>query len=426
MVIKLSYFDTEGFVEPIRLALKFAGVDFVDNRIKYEDWNKLKETFPNGTVPTLEVDGKVMTQNYAIFAYVGFKYDLFPSDHEKIYNCDEIHETVEDARKDIRNVLAITQSPESCGIIDLSDELRKARIARVIDNMVKRSVPDSLRRLDEIVPNTGFLDGGKVTIADIQVYCHIRILQSNWMPIPTEICDKYKNLMSIKEKFENMKIVRNHFGLTRAKLTCLDIEGISEPARIALKLSGIDFEERILSHEQWATVKHTMKNNLLPILSIDGKVIQQTKEILRYLAENFSLVPDNSEVAFNFEEIFKTIEEMNEEFAKSLYGNFRPQKSGSQDNTAEKRAELIRKMKENAIDGTLPSILEKLNTLIGKSGIVNGEKVTIGDIFAYSSLRKLKNGYLDSNKTDIFTKQDKLVSMMKIMGDLDIVKTSYR
>ena len=40
--IKLTYFNGKGRTEPARLILAYAGVDYEDCRIEFQDWPKLK------------------------------------------------------------------------------------------------------------------------------------------------------------------------------------------------------------------------------------------------------------------------------------------------------------------------------------------------------------------------------------------------
>lgn len=42
MSYKLIYFDIGGRGEPIRMIFAAAGVEFIDDRIKDEDWPKIK------------------------------------------------------------------------------------------------------------------------------------------------------------------------------------------------------------------------------------------------------------------------------------------------------------------------------------------------------------------------------------------------
>ena len=48
MGIKLNYFGLYARAEPIRMLLNKANVDFVDNRVTFEQWPALKPTMPAG------------------------------------------------------------------------------------------------------------------------------------------------------------------------------------------------------------------------------------------------------------------------------------------------------------------------------------------------------------------------------------------
>lgn len=81
--IVLTYFDAPGRAEPIRIALFIAGLPFEDRRLKFPEYAALKEqgAFPLGSVPTLEVDGVVMTQTAAMLRYIARvgNTNLYPS-----------------------------------------------------------------------------------------------------------------------------------------------------------------------------------------------------------------------------------------------------------------------------------------------------------------------------------------------------------
>jgi len=70
--LKLTYFDSPGRAEPIRVALFMVGLPFEDHRLKFPQYmeSKARGDFPLGAVPVLEVDGVKFTQTAAMLRYV--------------------------------------------------------------------------------------------------------------------------------------------------------------------------------------------------------------------------------------------------------------------------------------------------------------------------------------------------------------------
>jgi glutathione S-transferase len=82
--LQLTYFDSPGRAEPVRIALRMAGVPFEDHRLKFPEFAALKAAggLPLGSVPVLTVDGQKITQTAAMLRYaarIGHA-DLVPSD----------------------------------------------------------------------------------------------------------------------------------------------------------------------------------------------------------------------------------------------------------------------------------------------------------------------------------------------------------
>uniref|UniRef100_A0AC34FVW9 Glutathione S-transferase n=1 Tax=Panagrolaimus sp. ES5 TaxID=591445 RepID=A0AC34FVW9_9BILA len=73
---KLTYFDTRGLAEAIRLIFKYANVDFENHRITFGEWPKIKPTTPTGFVPVLEFDGNYLVESAAICRYLARKHGL--------------------------------------------------------------------------------------------------------------------------------------------------------------------------------------------------------------------------------------------------------------------------------------------------------------------------------------------------------------
>ena len=97
---KLTYFDFDGGRgEPVRIAFHHGGIEFEDERISFEEFLKTRESTRFNSVPTMEIDGKIVTQTNAMLRYVGKKVGLYPEDEMQAFYCDEPMEAVEEARE---------------------------------------------------------------------------------------------------------------------------------------------------------------------------------------------------------------------------------------------------------------------------------------------------------------------------------------
>jgi glutathione S-transferase len=82
--LQLTYFDSPGRAEPVRIALRLMGLEFEDIRLKFPEFGERRAAgeFPLGSVPVLTVDGLRVTQTAAMLRYVARLGDgsLYPSD----------------------------------------------------------------------------------------------------------------------------------------------------------------------------------------------------------------------------------------------------------------------------------------------------------------------------------------------------------
>eukprot|EP00054_Salpingoeca_dolichothecata_P036976 m.9376 g.9376 ORF g.9376 m.9376 type:complete len:618 (-) comp7187_c0_seq1:46-1899(-) len=184
--LKLTYFNSPGRAEPVRLAFKIGGIAFEDVRVQGDGWLKLKPTTPWGQVPILEVDGEVLAQSAAILRYAGKLSGLYPNDHTAAFHVDELLDSLADliglllpsfAEKDEEKRLA----------------MRKA--------LVEGPFPKLLANIDAKLGRSGtngYSVGNELTIADLSVYTNIAGLKSGYLDgFPTDIADSYKNLTAV-------------------------------------------------------------------------------------------------------------------------------------------------------------------------------------------------------------------------------------
>ncbi|KAF6208059.1 hypothetical protein GE061_016509 [Apolygus lucorum] len=138
------------------MLLTYMGQEFEDVRVTFDEWKKIKPTSPFGKLPTLEVDGKIITQSAAICRYLGREAGLAGANPWEDLQIDIIVDTFSDFRKDVS------------GFHHESDpEVKeKKRLA-----LLKETVPFYFERFDKIIKdNNGYVANGKLSWADIFLF----------------------------------------------------------------------------------------------------------------------------------------------------------------------------------------------------------------------------------------------------------------
>ena len=113
------YFDIKGLGEPIRLALEIGGIKYEDIRVKFSEWPEMKPSTPYGSLPLLEVGGKVYAQSEPILRFIGKKAGLYPADDLLALKVDEMMAATHDA------IVAVSASVRE------KDEAKKAEMRKV-------------------------------------------------------------------------------------------------------------------------------------------------------------------------------------------------------------------------------------------------------------------------------------------------------
>jgi glutathione S-transferase len=183
--LKLTYFDMHGGrAEPARLAMHLGGIAFEDHRFSFPEFADVRKATPFGQVPTLHVDGAMVTQSDAITRYVGKLAGLYPVDAYQALLCDEVMGVVEDAT--VRLVPSFRMAGE---------EQEAARIA-----LVEGSMPMYLGWLQsQLIARGGeFFADNRLTIADLKVFVDVRGLNSGRLDhVPTDLVEKVAPALNV-------------------------------------------------------------------------------------------------------------------------------------------------------------------------------------------------------------------------------------
>lgn len=151
---KLTYFGMGGRAEPVRIAFHAAGIDFDDVRITFPEFMEQRDGLRFRCVPTLEIDGQVVTQSNAMCRYVGKLAGLYPEDDMQALYCDEALGAIED----LLHAMTPTFGLEG-------DELKAAREA-----LVDGWMTTFIKGLGELIDRGGdYFADNRLTVADLKV-----------------------------------------------------------------------------------------------------------------------------------------------------------------------------------------------------------------------------------------------------------------
>lgn len=181
--IKLTYFDIDGGRgEPTRIAMHIGGIEFEDHRISFQEFGKMRSTFPGYAVPLLEIDGKVYTQSNAMNRYFGKQAGLYPDDPWQAYLCDEAMGVAEDFMHNLVATFGLE-----------GDELQKAR-QELVDGKLTSYLTTMNSRLEDA--GGEYFADGRLTVADLKIFVWVRSLKSGILDhIPTDLVDNVAPLL---------------------------------------------------------------------------------------------------------------------------------------------------------------------------------------------------------------------------------------
>lgn len=163
--MKLTYLDMPGRAEPTRLALMLGGVDYEDSRFGFDQFATVKAKQPFQTVPSLEVDGEVLSESNAMLRFAGKKAGLYPTCEMEAFRVDMVVDAVE--------------PPMNKGFgASFEDDKPAARAA-----ILATEVPRCFGGAEKFYAKTNgpFLLGEKMTIADLKVMTVYRMLTEESM-----------------------------------------------------------------------------------------------------------------------------------------------------------------------------------------------------------------------------------------------------
>ncbi len=172
------------------------------------------------------------------------------------------------------------------------------------------------------------------------------------------------------------------------KLIYFDFHGgRGEPARLALSIGGIAFEDVRVPFSDWERLKPDTLFGALPLLERDGQVLAQSNAINRYVGKLTDLYPSDPWQAALCDETMEAVEDISSMIVATL---FLPEE--------EKKTQ-----RKALVGGALPFYLTRLQRRLEERGGRNfaADRLSVADLKVFVWIRHLKSGALDHVPTDL-------------------------
>ena len=161
--------------------------------------------------------------------------------------------------------------------------------------------------------------------------------------------------------------------MPKLKLTYFDFHGgRGEPARLALSIGGIVFEDDRVPPSDWERRKPNTPFGALPVLEVDGQTLAQSNAINRYVGKITDLYPTDAWQAAFCDEAMEAVEDISTKLAATF---FPPE----QEKKAQRKA---------LVDGPLPFYLGRLQQRLEAHGgrYFAADRLTVADLrYSYGS-----------------------------------------
>jgi prostaglandin-H2 D-isomerase / glutathione transferase len=201
--------------------------------------------------------------------------------------------------------------------------------------------------------------------------------------------------------------------MNKLKLTYFDFSGgRAEPARLAMHIGGIPFEDHRFASRDFAEIRKTTPLNQVPTLHVNDAQVTQSDAITRYVGKLAGLYPVDEFQALLCDEVMGALEDINVTIGETF----------GMEGDALKRA------RDALVTGPLPRYLRWLQNQLENHGgeYLADNRLTIADLKALVVLRWLSGGILDHIPRDLVASEaPKLVEYMNRIAKLPPIAQYY-
>jgi len=179
--------------------------------------------------------------------------------------------------------------------------------------------------------------------------------------------------------------------MPQLKLSYFDIHGgRAEPARLAMAIGNIAFEDHRFAFPEFAEVRKATPFGQVPVLHVDGVQVTQCDAINRYVGKLANLYPTDPLQALYCDEVMYVVEEAGVKMGPTF------RMAGEE----QKAARLA------LVNGSMPQYLGWLQGQLKAHGgeYFADNRLTVADLKVFVDVRSLNSGRLDHIPTDLVEK----------------------
>lgn len=199
--------------------------------------------------------------------------------------------------------------------------------------------------------------------------------------------------------------------MAQIKLSYFDVPGgRGEECRIAMFMSGVDFEDDRIPFADWPQRKAGTPLGALPVMTVEGKgTITQSGAILTYLGRTLGLHPTDPWEAARHEALLGASEDLRAAMVPTFYMQDEAEKKRAREELARTKIRTWAALHEGEIVGPF----------------VAGDGLHVVDLRTFVMVRWFIGGGMDHMPSDVFDDFPKLTGLAKAVGEHEKVVAWY-
>ncbi len=201
--------------------------------------------------------------------------------------------------------------------------------------------------------------------------------------------------------------------MTQLKFTYFDFHGgRGEPARLAMHIGNIAFEDYRFAFADFAEVRKSTPFGQVPTLHVDGVQVTQSDAITRYVGKLAGLYPSDPFQALLCDEVMDVVEDANVKFG-ATFGM---------------TGDALKEARTALVNGPIPMYLRWLQSQLQAHGgayFCDG-RLTIADLKVFAYVRGLNSGRQDHVPTDLVQRiAPQLNAHVQVIAQLPVIAQYY-